>query len=413
MNTDLSKHVLFLDAYYEPEQTAFTHLENDIIDGLINQGFRVSIICPQPSRGVSKCVHREYKNKKIESYHNGSLIIKRFNCWRERSNPLSRFLRYLYIGFASFSLAKKEKDVDIVFCNSTPPTQGLTAGKVKKYYEKKHKRKIAFIYNLQDLFPDSLSAAHLARENGVAWKIGLKISRDIFSMADKIIAISFSFKDKLINRGVTPNKIKVIYNWVDLTKILPINRKNNVLFDELGIDRSKKIAVYAGNFGAAQDIDSIIEAAHLLEEENIFFVLFGRGSCFETIKAKANNFSNIMINDLQPANRISEVYSLGDVGLVSCKKGFGVSSFPSKTWSILACDTYIIASFDKPSELSTFLEKERCGIVVEPGRPDLLANAILDFFKYTKKDYNARQVVSKVACKQSCVNEFIEVFNCE
>ena len=62
--------ILFLDAYFEPEQIAFTHLENDLLEGLVKAGHKVEIVCPTPTRGVSTEIIREYKNKKQETPQN-------------------------------------------------------------------------------------------------------------------------------------------------------------------------------------------------------------------------------------------------------------------------------------------------------------------------------------------------------
>lgn len=57
-------NVLFLDAYYEPEKIAYTHLENDLIRGLIHDGHKVRIICPTPTRGITDDVRKKYKKIK-------------------------------------------------------------------------------------------------------------------------------------------------------------------------------------------------------------------------------------------------------------------------------------------------------------------------------------------------------------
>ena len=57
--------ILFLDAYFEPEQTSYTHLEADLLDCLTNDGNEVQIICPTPTRGISDEIRKKYKNKNL------------------------------------------------------------------------------------------------------------------------------------------------------------------------------------------------------------------------------------------------------------------------------------------------------------------------------------------------------------
>ena len=214
-------------------------------------------------------------------------------------------------------------------------------------------------------------------------------------------------------KGVPANKIEVVYNWIDADKVKPIERTRNMLFEEYGIERNNFVVVYAGNFGISQGVKVIIDAAALLkDDEDIKFVLFGGGTEYEKIKGYAKSFGlkNIIINPLLSNDRVSEVYSLGDVGLITCKKGFGACSFPSKTWSIMACNSYIIASYDINSELADIIAKSNCGQVVEPENADKLAKAI---FQAKENDYKAsgRDFVMQFANKEICVKKYIEFFN--
>lgn len=59
-------NILFLDAYYEPETIAYTHLEKDLIEGLISEGHKINIICPTPTRGINQETREMYKNIKLE-----------------------------------------------------------------------------------------------------------------------------------------------------------------------------------------------------------------------------------------------------------------------------------------------------------------------------------------------------------
>ena len=74
-------------------------------------------------------------------------------------------------------------------------------------------------------------------------------------------------KKNIMDKGVPEEKIEVISNWIDTEKVQPVSKENNRLYDEFGISRDKFLVVYAGNFGAAQGADVVLEAAGLLENE--------------------------------------------------------------------------------------------------------------------------------------------------
>ena len=112
---------------------------------------------------------------------------------REGKKPICRAFRYFLCNIIEIHKGSKEKDIDIVYCYSTPPTQGIVGAKVAKRLSKKYKHKVPFIYNLQDVFPDSLVNAKLSHEGGLLWKIGRKIESYTYRHADKIIVCSESF----------------------------------------------------------------------------------------------------------------------------------------------------------------------------------------------------------------------------
>lgn len=403
-------NLLFLDAYYEPETIAYTHLERDLIEELISDGHSINIICPTPTREIDKETREKYKHKKLEKKYNGFVTVRRFKAPQEGKNPLGRAFRYFWCNFRTYQIAVKNKDIDIVFSNSTPPTQGALSALVAWRLSRKIGKRVPFLYNLQDIFPDSLVNSNLTHKDSILWKIGRKLENFTYHHADKIIVISQAFKRNLLDKGVSEKKIEIISNWIDLESVQPVERKDNKLIDEFGLDSRKFFVVYAGNFGAAQGADIVIKVAmELQEHKDIQFVIFGGGPYFENAKEQAKNLDNVFIHELMPQDRISEVYSLGDVALITCKKGTGKAGMPSKTWSIMACNTPIIASFDVESDLADVIKNSSAGICVNPEDVFALSNAIVKVSKMKQKTLDCielRKYVLKNASKQICVRKY-------
>ena len=402
--------ILRLGTYYYPETTAASHLVDDLFQGMAEANMELSIYVPFPSRGISNEVRNAYKNSKREILYDGHVTINRFSMIKESNNPLQKGLKYLLSSISEYFLGIKEKDVDVVFCSSTPPTQGMLSTLVAKKLSKKRGKKIPFVYNLQDIFPDSLVYTGMAHKGGLLWKIGRKIEDFTYNHADKIIVISQGFKRNIMEKGVPEEKIEVISNWIDLDSVHPVERKDNTLISEFALDPNKFIVVYAGNFGAAQGADIVLKAAkELVEEKDIQFVIFGGGSYFEDARKEAEGLENVFIHGLMSQERISEVYSLGDVALITCKAGTGKAGMPSKTWSIMACNTPIIASFDTGSDLADVIRDSGAGCCVEPEDVEALCKAIKKCKENTVLAYKSREYVKQNASKESCVNKYIQV----
>ena len=407
--------VLSFNAYYTPEFAASLFLEEDIAEGFAKAGLDNEMYVPVPSRGVSDEVREEYKHKKEELFFEGKLRVVRYDLIKEGKNPILRALRYFLQNYKQYKCGIRAKDIDAVFCGSTPPTQGLVSGWIKKQLCKKNKKYIPFVYNLNDVFPDSLVGSGLAKKGGLIWKIGRKIENATYRNADKIIVISQDIKRNLLEKGVPEDKIEVVYNWVDTKKIAPIKKEDNPLYDEFGISKDYFNVVYAGNLGNAQNVMLLIEAAKKLKDQKgIRFIIFGSGGMEQDLKNEiaANHLENVKMLPLQPVDRVSYVYSLGDVCVVACKAGLGGSAMPSKTWSIMACESSVIANFDE-GELKQIIENNGCGVFTKSGDINAFSEAIVQISQSPQEcvnmGLNGRRFVMDNLEKEKCTKRYADI----
>ena len=368
--------ILLLPAYFYPEQAASSYLGDNIRQALCEINCELKLYTPMPTRGVSDEEREKYKKQKLEYWHDGKLEINRFSMYGEGKNPILRALRYVFCWCAQFWKGLHAKDVDLIYLASTPPIQGVLGGLLKKI------KKVPFVYNLQDIFPDSLAGTGLAKKDGLLWKIGRVIENFTYRNADKIIVISEDFKRNIMEKGVPEDKIVVVYNWVDEEAVKHVPREENKLFDMYGLDRKKFYVTYSGNIGLTQNMDMLLEVAKELEEDpNIKFVLIGEGAYKKRVEEiiAEKNIGNVTLLPFQPYEDISHVFSLGDVGLVISKPGVGENSVPSKTWSILSASRPVLANFDE-NELKSIVAENQCGIFTKAGDKEAFKQAILDLY---------------------------------
>ena len=368
--------ILQLAGYFFPEKAASIYLEDNRYEAFSDAGFHTIVYAARPQRGLSEEEYQEYKHKKLEMMYDGGVEVHRFAMYREGKNPVLRALRYFLISAIQFWKGAWTKDINLIYVASTPPTQGALAALVKKC------KRVPFVYNLQDIFPDSLAGTDLARKGGLLWKIGRVIENFTYRNSDKIIVISEDFKKNIMAKGVPEEKIVVIYNWVDQNAVVDIPRSENILFDRYCLDRSKFYITYNGNIGLTQNMDMLLEVAKALESnENIQFVLVGNGAYLEDVKRiiAERNVQNVTLLPFQPYEEISHVFSLGDVSLVISKPGVGANSVPSKTWSIMSASRPVLANFDE-NELKSIIEKNNCGIFTKAGDKVAFTDAILKLY---------------------------------
>ena len=431
--------ILYFPAYFFPEKAASSYLNENRNQAFADAGFDMVVYAPTPTRGITEEEYQEYRKRTFEKMYDEKLEVHRFKMFREGKNPLMRVLRYFLVSMLQFYYGVRAKNVDMIYVASTPPTQGALAALVKKF---KHK---PFVYNLQDIFPDSLVGTGLAKKGGLLWKIGRVIENFTYRNADKIIVISEDFKRNIMAKGVPEEKIEVIYNWVDEEAVVDVSREENKLFDKYGLDRSKFYVTYNGNIGLTQNMDMLLEVAKELQQscgssspmgvqsaearsmqqscgssnpadgsKDIHFVLVGEGAYKAEVKKriKEQGITNVTLLPFQPYEDISHVFSLGDVSLVISKPGVGANSVPSKTWSIMSASRPVLANFDE-NELKTIIENNHCGIFTKAGDKKAFKEAILKLYHNPElcKKYgrNGSQFVMENLTKEVGTKKYVDV----
>lgn len=407
---------LKLSPYYAPEQISSSHLSKDLAEAYKNAGIVTEIYCPTPCRGIDEETRKQYKKIKYEEKDEGRVIVHRFSMFKEGKNPILRAVRYVLVNIIQYFKGTRAKDIDLVCAGSTPPTQGVLCALTAKRLSKRYKKRVPFVFNLQDIFPDSLVHTGLTKKGSLIWKIGRKIEDYTYKNADVIIVISEGFKRNIMAKGVPEEKIVIIPNWVDETKVVYVERDKNPLFDKYNLDREKFYICYSGNIGHTQNLNLLVDAAAKLKDnKDIGFVIIGEGAEKEKLEQRVNeeNLTNVSILPFQDYSDIAYVFSLGDMGLLISKKGVGNNSVPSKTWSIMSASRPVLASFDKGSDIDEVINDIGCGVCVDADDCDALVNEILTAYQnketLAEMGKKGREYIENFANKSKCTGKYVEI----
>lgn len=400
--------LLYFVQYFPPENASGLSLVNDLLRHFSSNGMDVVVYTPVPTRGVDDKTRNYYKRHKVTRV-NDHLTIRRMPLYREGKSFKQRAIRY-----SLFSLECILKGIfipaDAIFLSSGPPTQTLAIGVLRKLTRKK------IVYNLQDMFPDSLINADMAKDDSKAVKIGRWMEKVSYKNAHGIITVSEDMEKNVLQKGVDKSKVYMIRNWIDTDEFVPVDRDKNVLFDTLQLDRTKFYLVYSGNIGYTMGLEYVIQAMEKLQgEKSVELLIFGEGSEKEKLQKLVNDkrISNVRCFPFQDAKLISNVYSIGDMALISGRKGLASVSMPSKTWTIMATGTGILAQFDAGSELDRTIQKAQCGVTVEPGNVEEIAETIRRLAAEREKcrEYgrNARTYAVDNISKEKAVSEYARI----
>jgi glycosyltransferase involved in cell wall biosynthesis len=228
----------------------------------------------------------------------------------------------------------------------------------------------------QDVFPEI--ALELKRlENGLL--VGLLRSLIGFYLrrADRVVAIGEAMKQRLVHKGAPSERIRVIPNWVDTEAIRPA-AKDNEWSREHGLSE-RFVVMHSGNVGHAQNLDALVWAATFLRDlADLAVAVIGGGARFNELVelAELTEADAVRFFGYQPRETLSLSLSSADVHVVGLARGLSGYVVPSRLYGILAAGRPVIVAADAESETAQVVARERCGVVVPPGRPELLAEAI-------------------------------------
>jgi glycosyltransferase involved in cell wall biosynthesis len=392
----ISKPVLWvITELYYPENNQTGYYMTGIAEGLADD-FEIKVICGQPNYAAKGTLAPK------REFHEGVEIFRVWGTTLDKNVIVFRLLNMLTLGASIFlkSLVKIKKGQLIVVVSAPPSLPFITALAAKI-------RRARYNLIVQDKYPETLIAVGKTSSDSRFVKIFNKLNAWLYSGAEKIIVVGRDMrelveaqtKDKS-NRKTT---IEVIQNWASLEEIEPTRREQNELLKELGI-LDKFVFLYAGNMGHPQDLESIVECAEKLKDDERFHFLFlGSGvkrKWLET-EARENSLTNVTILPPRPRAEQKLFLNACDVGLVSLVKGMRGVAMPSRTYNILAAGKPILALTEENSEVARVIEEDRVGWIVPPSEPTKLLQIIY-------KIYDERNFLNEIGkrARESAVNKY-------
>ncbi|OAI29459.1 glycosyltransferase WbuB, partial [Methylosinus sp. R-45379] len=212
------------------------------------------------------------------------------------------------------------------------------------------------LLHVQDLEVDAaFEVGHL--NGGTIRRVANIFESWFLARFDRVVTISQKMQHALLAKGLSPQKVSVLRNWVDTAAIVPEPRTTNAFRDELGMPSDAFVVLYAGNLGPKQALDMLIAAARRLEGEyDIYCVIAGAGPMRDALQKQSVDLPNVRFLPLQPAERMSELLALADLHVLTQLKGAADLVLPSKLGGMLARGRPIVATADPGTELFEMLQ---------------------------------------------------------
>lgn len=399
--------VLFINRVYPPVRGSTGRILRDLARSFAREGWQVTVITTGP---------------KALTERDGAVRVIRVKGPEKPGGILS----YSWLWLKMLLVALRLPSAHLLVTMTDPPLLVLAGRLICAVKKNRH------IHWCQDLYPDLFSALGMRIPHFLI-RFLQKHTRRAMKSADKVIVIGRCMARHLSFDGFDPKQITVIPNWPDFELARPENHRNfnnksppandapAVKLDhyrsyEEQVKLGPKFRVlYAGNIGRAHPIETILEAAELLnsEQTDIEFVFVGDGKRYDEIAARRskNNLDNIRLLPFQPARRLKDLMESGDIHLISMKEEAAGMLVPSKLYAALAARRPCIMVGPSHSEVAKIITDFKAGSVIAQSHAKQLAEEIRQYRLNRDKwfqAYKGAAAAAEIFVPRESINAWIE-----
>lgn len=365
--------ILYLSQYFPPEAGATQTRAYEMAHNWILLGHSVTMITEFPNH-PSGIIPLVYKRKIFERTDMDGIDVIRV--WVKASpvkdfrNRMLFYLSFMINAIIAGTLLVRGK-YHLLYASSPPLFVGGAALILSIF---KH---LPLVFEVRDLWPETAVAlGELSNSRVISW--ATKLEEACYRKAIQVIVVTQGIYNRLIHRSIPKEKLMVVPNGsnIDMFSFRVSERERIRL--EMGLE-GKFIALYAGIHGIAQGLETIIEAACILQENpNIHFILIGDGPKKQEIVelAKKYNLPNLTLLPEKVREEIPAYLSAADIALVPLRNAeIFMGALPSKIFDAWACERPVLISID--GEARQIVEDIRGGVFIPPEDPEKMAKALI------------------------------------
>jgi colanic acid biosynthesis glycosyl transferase WcaI len=407
MNAEPDKNKVFvISELYYPEDTSTGYFITKIAEGLAER-CPVEAICSKPTYS-----ERHLDVPFLES-HRGVEIRRVRSTRMNKDRIIGRFVNLVTFTLgAAWSFARSVRSGDIVICLTNPPPLPLLIGVIAKL------KKAHSVILVHDLYPEVLVATGHLSSQSMAYRVLYKIFAVTYRLFDRIIVLGRDMQElvarKIGGQGQAP---LIIPNWGDVDDVYPIERSANHFAQEHGLVQ-KTVIQFSGNLGRTHDLETVMRAAKLLQDEpDIVFLFVGYGGKAHLIDqlSGGGNLPNVRFLPRQPREALGAMLACSDATVIAFVDEMLGVSVPSRMYNIMAAGVPIIAMCDRRSELAQTVDELDCGWVLGTGDEAGLARLVRQIHRAktagpaadaTLKGLNGREGAESRFNRMSVVAEF-------
>ena len=366
-------HILFFTDNFPPEVNAPASRTFEHCREWVKAGHRVTVVTCVPNFPTGR-IFAGYRNRLWQwQMIDGIDVLRVWSYITANEGFFRRTVDYASFMVSAVCVAIFLRRVDVIVTTSPQiftPCAGYVISRLKRR---------PFVFELRDLWPESIRAVGAVRNTAVLRLLG-RLEMFLYRAATAIVTVTTAFKDNLVSRGIDRGKISVVLNGADLSRFYP-RPKDPLLVERLGL-KGKFVAGYVGTHGMAHGLETVLRAAQNVgatpEGRDVTFLLLGDGAEKKRLKELAADMAldSVLFIDTVSKEDVPRYWSLLDVSIIHLKKNaLFTTVIPSKLFECMAMGIPVLHGVS--GELADLVRRLDIGLVVESEHPKALADGLL------------------------------------
>ena len=375
--------ILIHSLIFSPDGVSTAYLYNDIALRLQERGYEVVVLTTTPHFNI---VPEQVAQQPMHWKVWGFCKVSKFNGMTVLHVPQKKFkstvlrlLGFVYWHIVSFFIGLTIKHVDLILSPSPPLTVGwMNLGLAKL-------KGCKVIYNVQEIYPDILKL-----KSGFVLKFLRWMEHKVYNGSDAVTTIDKVFYDTIEPRFEDKSKLHIIPNFVDtgLYRALGSLQVNSLLDPKLFPNTDSIKLLYAGNIGHAQSWEPLIELADKTRDLNVEYIVIGEGAKRDYVEEeiKKRGLDKLHLLPYQPRELMPAILSYSDASFIFMAPENDGDGFPSKVYTIMACERPLLVSSGENTPIVNFLKDKGCAKLITEKDFDKKVNEMVEWLRTVTKE---------------------------
>lgn len=342
--------VVLVSEFFYPYKTSTQKILTELAEDFVEYGLEVDVL-------TTKNAYREEKQdlRKYEIYR-GINIKRVFSTEGNRDSKIGRLLNYITFTTSVFFNLLFKKNYDKILFVSNPPLVPFIGYLIKKLRGKN------YIYLVHDIYPDVAEKLGVIKKGSIISKVMNYMNKKIYTNAERIIALGKDMKRVIADKGVDEEKIEIVTNWAD-SRVNYEKEVDKNFYKKYRLENKFNI-LYTGNISKVHAIDTIVEVAKILKnEEDIMFTFVGDGNKKQDlIKLKEKeDLRNIQLENYMFGEEYNNLLNCANLFITTLQQGIEGLGVPSKTYTYMSVAKPLIAIMSENSEIGSMVNQYNLG----------------------------------------------------